>query len=153
MEQGVDREWEHGEGSRVAPYIQIGMLCKDCLEASWSWCAFWPWGSREDVESAALTFQPAFSMHFNRYSWYTPNIWLGTPLPHTLSAATWLKYACRFLLIFNATHLQVHSFVQKLSNRKCQGKVGKGWFPTDLHKECIAYPKWERELFPISICR
>lgn len=43
-----------------------------------SWCSFWPWGSREDAESAALTFQPAFSVHFNRYSWYTPNIWLGT---------------------------------------------------------------------------
>ena len=30
------------------------------------------------MESAAVTFQPGFSVHFNRYSWYTPNNWPGT---------------------------------------------------------------------------
>ena len=144
----------------------------DALQGLLAWkmkassCAFWPWGSREDAESASLTFQPAFSVHFNRYSWYTPNIWLGTSAKNAeISKAKQKKHIrklnCNDPLPFKlptSPHPFRHNLIEvrlpivadlqrhtpSIFERKREGFMSQ--------RCSIVYWKWERECFPkISI--
>ena len=154
MEPGVDRKREHGEGS---PTYKLGCSAR-IVGLKASWCAFWPWGSREDAESAALTFQPAFSVHFMRYSWYTPNIWLGTSAKNAvpISKAKQKKKQTKTQLQ-RSPSVQVPHFPTPFPPQPDWSTLADSCWSSTPHtskvkskssKPKIAYPKWEREVFP-----